>query len=74
MRPQVHHLGTSRKGKNHDPDRRHQRNRRCRPENAIAYKYADPTEDARWVYAEDDLRAIEREDPNLVVRVEEEDR
>jgi hypothetical protein len=37
------------------------------PEGAIGYKYADPTEDARWVYDEDDLSTIQREDPNLVV-------
>lgn len=42
------------------------------PDHAIAYKYADPTEDARWIYDEDDLRAIEREDPSLVARVSSE--
>lgn len=41
------------------------------PEGAIAYKYADPIEDARWVYDEADLRDIRREDPSLLVMVEE---
>jgi hypothetical protein len=40
------------------------------PKDAIAYKYADPTEDARWIYDEDDLRAIARDDPHLIVRVQ----
>lgn len=40
------------------------------PDGAIAYKYADPTEDARWVYAEDDLRAVKSEDPSLIVPIE----
>lgn len=40
------------------------------PEGAVAYKYADPTEDACWLYSEDDVRDIEREDPSLIVRVE----
>jgi hypothetical protein len=39
------------------------------PEGAVAYKYADPTEDARWLYSEDEVRQIEREDPGLIVRV-----
>ncbi len=37
------------------------------PDNAVAYKYADPTEDARWVYDEREAREIENEDPNLIV-------
>jgi hypothetical protein len=41
------------------------------PEGAIAYKYADPTEDARWVYLTADAREIEREDPGLLAWVEE---
>ncbi len=40
------------------------------PEGAIAYKRSDPTEEGRWIYDEDDLRAIRREDPALVVDVE----
>lgn len=39
------------------------------PAGAIAYKYADPTEDARWVYDESDVAAIRREDPSLLVMV-----
>jgi hypothetical protein len=39
------------------------------PEGAIAYKYADPTEDARWIYEDDDLAAIKRSDPSLVLMV-----
>lgn len=41
------------------------------PDGAIAYKYADPTEDARWVYDEADLQQIASEDPRLLVRIEE---
>lgn len=40
------------------------------PAGAIAYKYADPTEDARWVYDESDLADIRSEDPSLIVQVE----
>lgn len=36
------------------------------PEHAIAYKFADPIEDARWIYDADDLAAIKREDPSLI--------
>lgn len=39
------------------------------PARAIAYKYADPIEDARWIYDESDLRAIAAEDPKLLVPV-----
>ena len=39
------------------------------PAGAIAYKYADPTEGARWVYEQSDLDAIRREDPSLLVMV-----
>lgn len=40
------------------------------PAGAIAYKYADPIEGACWLYTEDDVRDVEREDPSLIVRVE----
>lgn len=36
------------------------------PEGAVAWKYADPTEDARWIYDADEAREIEREDPSLI--------
>ena len=39
------------------------------PENAVAYKYADPTEDARWIYDESEANHIRREDPSLIVMV-----
>jgi len=39
------------------------------PAGAIAYKYADPTEGARWVYEQSDLDDIRREDPSLIVGV-----
>jgi len=38
------------------------------PSGAVAYKYADPTEDARWIYDEAEALEIEREDPSLIVR------
>lgn len=38
------------------------------PAGAIAWKFADPTEDGRWIYAEDDAAAIAREDPSLLAR------
>lgn len=41
------------------------------PVGAIAYKYADPVEDARWVYTQSDLDDISREDPSLLVMVED---
>jgi len=40
------------------------------PPGAIAYKYADPTEGARWLYDETELRRVRSEDPNLIVAVE----
>lgn len=40
------------------------------PAGAIAFKYADPTGSACWLYSEDDVRDVEREDPSLIVRVE----
>lgn len=39
------------------------------PTGAIAYKYADPTDDARWVYEDWDLAEIRAQDPGLVVEV-----
>ena len=36
------------------------------PVGAIAYKYADPTEDARWIFDEEELRSIMRDDPSLI--------
>jgi hypothetical protein len=36
------------------------------PEGAVAYKYADPVEDARWLYDDDYARRIEAEDPSLI--------
>lgn len=40
------------------------------PVGAIAYKYADPTEGARWVYEQADLEDIRREDPSLLISVD----
>ena len=37
------------------------------PANALAYKHADPIEDARWIYDERDLADIKADDPTLVV-------
>lgn len=39
------------------------------PVGALAYKYADPTEDARWIYDADELSVIRNEDPSLIVDV-----
>lgn len=39
------------------------------PAGAIAYKYTDPTEEARWLYDEAEVEEIERVDPGLIVRV-----
>jgi hypothetical protein len=36
------------------------------PTGAIAYKYSDPVEDARWVHDAADLDAIRREDASLI--------
>lgn len=36
------------------------------PAGAVAYKYADPVEDARWVMTLDDRKEIESEDPSLI--------
>ena len=40
------------------------------PEGAVAYKYADPEEDARWIYDEDEATEIAAEDPSLLVWVD----
>jgi hypothetical protein len=40
------------------------------PKDAVAYKYADPIEDARWLINDDEVIEIKREDPSLVVPVE----
>jgi hypothetical protein len=37
------------------------------PAGATAYKYADPTDDARWIYDTDEARQIASEDTNLIV-------
>jgi hypothetical protein len=39
------------------------------PAGAVAWKYNDPTEDARWITDEAEARAIEREDASLIVWV-----
>lgn len=39
------------------------------PDNALAWKWADPTEDARWLTTEEEIDAVEREDPSLVLRL-----
>ena len=39
------------------------------PENAVAWKYNDPIEPARWVYDTDEARDIEGEDNSLIVWV-----
>jgi hypothetical protein len=39
------------------------------PDDAVAWKYNDPTEDARWIYSEDEARSVASEDPNLIVWV-----
>ena len=41
------------------------------PTNAVAYKYADPTEDARWITDEREARKIASEDPSLIVWVDD---
>ncbi|MGH8279972.1 MAG: hypothetical protein ACRETQ_10490 [Gammaproteobacteria bacterium] len=37
------------------------------PNGAIAWKQADPTEGARWLYDEPELHAIRAKDPSLIV-------
>ena len=39
------------------------------PKGAIAWKYNDPIEKARWVFTREDLTAIERQDRSLIERV-----
>jgi len=39
------------------------------PDGAIAWKYNDPTEDARWVTDQDEYEEIARIDPSLLVDV-----
>ena len=36
------------------------------PDGAIAYRYGDDDEPARWIYSEEDAHAIEDEDPELI--------
>lgn len=36
------------------------------PEGAVAYKFADPTEDARWLYDLAEAERIALEDPSLI--------
>jgi predicted transcriptional regulator len=36
------------------------------PSGAIAWKYADPIENGRWVFDEEDLAQIRQEDPSLI--------
>ena len=43
------------------------------PADAVAYKYADALQDACWLYSEDDVRDVEREDQSLIVRVSVDD-
>lgn len=37
------------------------------PESAVAYQYASPIEDARWIYDADEAKEVEREDAGLIV-------
>lgn len=39
------------------------------PADAVAYKHADPIEDARWIYDADEAREIAAEDPSLIAWV-----
>jgi len=39
------------------------------PEGASAWKYADPTEGARWIFDDNEAVAIENVDPSLIVWV-----
>lgn len=36
----------------------------------VAWKFADPTEDARLIYSESEAVEIEQIDPSLIVRIE----
>ena len=40
------------------------------PDGAVAYKYADPIEDAYWVYTDERAHEIAGEDPSLIVWVD----
>ena len=40
------------------------------PPGAVAYKYADPIEDACWVFDAQAARRVEIEDSNLIVWVD----
>ncbi len=40
------------------------------PKGAVAYKYSDPEEDARWIYDEDEAAEIAAEDHSLLVWVD----
>lgn len=37
------------------------------PEGAVAWKHADPTEDARWLFDAAEAAEVAREDPSLIV-------
>lgn len=39
------------------------------PAGAVAWKYADPTEGARWIYDREEADDVTREDPGLIVWV-----
>ncbi len=39
------------------------------PANAIAWKYADPTEGACWLYTADKVAEVKAADPSLIVEV-----
>ena len=39
------------------------------PAGAVAYKYADPTEGARWILSQEEADEIAAEDPSLIVAV-----
>lgn len=41
------------------------------PAGAVAWKYADATEDARWIYDQAEADDIAREDPSLIERVKD---
>lgn len=40
------------------------------PAGATAYKYSDPTEPARWIYAEEEAREIASIDPGLIIWID----
>lgn len=43
----------------------------CPPPGAVAYKYADPTEGARFVLDARDAREIHRADPSLLIWIDD---